>query len=249
MNRIRALLAGLAAGVTAAIMLVAAAPPAGAAVYNLPDQYAANGATAYTNNFNSVLTSHPGEYVSVCATAKGAGGTAGVRVFTPNLDVTLHGFTAGSFTTVCQYTLNAWPGGTTSTSIRVVGEGGNGAYMRQVAVNAVGGRIAKPNTNTKAAPVARARAATFVQHGPVGNPQAFQIRCGSDGSTKWLYQGQYSQDKCPFNGAVTQVLVPAGYSLCLRDYYNPNVGCQFRYSGGVWWAAPDLALYGWTNAN
>ena len=72
----------------------------------------------------------------------------------------------------------------------------------------------------------------FIQHGPVGNPQSISVICTSDGSVKTLTQGQYSQDKCPFNGRVNKFYVAPGYHVCIRPYYNPGVGCQFSYSGG-----------------
>lgn len=87
---------------------------------------------------------------------------------------------------------------------------------------------------------------TFIFHGPVGNPQGFAITCGSDGSTKWLYQGQYSQDKCPFNGSVNSVYVPANYQICMRDYYGGS-GCVVAVGGGAWTPALSGAWYAWTN--
>lgn len=87
--------------------------------------------------------------------------------------------------------------------------------------------------------------ADFVQHGPVGNPQGFAVQCTSDGSTKWLYQGQYSQDKCPFNGRVNAIYTPPGYITCMRDYYQPNSGCVIFYQAG-WSTALGGAWYAWT---
>jgi hypothetical protein len=95
---------------------------------------------------------------------------------------------------------------------------------------------------------AQAKYADFIQHGPVGNPHTFSIICTSDGSTRTLAQGQYSQDHCPFNGRVNQFFVAPGYSICIRPYYQPNVGCQYSYSGGTWWLAPSGAWYAWTVA-
>jgi hypothetical protein len=135
-------------------------------------------------------------------------------------------------------------------------EGGAVNWMAVAAIAAVGILVilmlafVDVGKSNGATPVAQqARYADFVQHGPVGNPQGFAVTCTSDGSTKWLYQGQYSQDKCPFNGRVNSWFVPAGYSICIRPYYNPGVGCQFAYSGGTWWSAPGGAWYAWTTAN
>ncbi len=99
---------------------------------------------------------------------------------------------------------------------------------------------------------AQAKYANYIEHGNVGNSQAFQVKCASDGSYKWLYLGQNSYQKCAgggSNGGVTNWYVPVNYTLCVRDYYNPNVGCQFAYSGGTWWSAPNGTWYAWTVHN